>query len=295
MILVTGGAGVMGCRLVRGLVEAGNRVSVLVLPKDPNVARLDGVDCKIVYGDVSDADSLKGIFEGVKTVYHLAAIIIAYDPSRYQRINVNGTQNMVTGAVAAGVEHFVYISSAAVVFPNGSDYARSKVEAERIVASQKSMPYTIVRPTLVYDRNGGQEFMMFMDYLKKYPVVPFVGKGKAKKNPVFVDDLVQGMLAIANNSKALGKIYNFSGGEEISMWELARLMLNHEGLSKLFIPIPIPICRLVAFIMEKTMKHPPLTGYGISRIVQDANLDHSSAIEDLGYRPIGIREGLLKC
>jgi hypothetical protein len=47
--------------------------------------------------------------------------------------------------------------------------------------------------------------------------------------------------------------------------------------------------------MEKTVKHPPLTGYGISRIVQDANLDHSAATEDIGYNPVSIREGLLKC
>lgn len=295
MILVTGGAGVMGSRLVRGLVEAGNRVRVLTLPKDPFVSRLDGLDCEIVFGDVSDADSLKGVFEGVKTVYHLAAIIIAYDPGMFQRINVTGTQNMVEGASAAGAEHFIYVSSASVTFPNASAYARSKMEAERIVTSQKSMSYTIVRPTLVYDRNGGQEFMMFMDYLKKYPVVPFIGRGRAKKNPVFVDDLVQGMLAIANNPKAYGQIYNFSGGEEISMWDLAHLMLKHQGLSRLFIPIPIPICILVAFIMEKTMQHPPLTGYGISRIVQNANIDNTSARSDLGYNPVGISEGFQKC
>jgi hypothetical protein len=46
--------------------------------------------------------------------------------------------------------------------------------------------------------------------------------------------------------------------------------------------------------MEKTMRHQPLTGYGISRIVQDANLDHSSRTEDVHYKPIGIREGLNK-
>jgi NADH dehydrogenase len=285
----------MGSRLVKGLVEAGNRVRVLTLPKDPYVSRLDGLDCEIVYGDVSDAESLKGVFEGIKTIYHLAAIIIACDSGLFQKINVVGTQNMVAGGAAAGAQHFVYVSSASVVFPNASAYARSKMEAERIVTSQKSMSYTIIRPTLVYDRNGGQEFMMFMDYLKKYPIVPFIGRGRAKKNPVFVEDLVQGMLAIANNPKAYGKIYNFSGGEEISMWDLARLMLEHQGLAKLFIPIPVPICRLIAIIMEKTMKHPPLTGYGISRIVQDANLDHSSAIEDLGYNPVGIKEGLPKC
>ncbi len=295
MVLVSGGAGVMGSRLVKGLVEAGNRVRVLTLPNDPNVSRLEGFDCEIVYGDVSDSDSLIGIFNGVKTVYHLAAIIIANDPSVYQKINNEGTKNMVNGAVAGGAEHFIYVSSAAVSFSPASDYARSKIEGERIIKSQKSMHYTIVRPTLVYEKNGGQEFIMFQDYLKKYPIIPFVGRGRAKKNPVYVDDLVYGMLAIANNSKTHSKIYDFCGGEEISIWDLAKLILKHQGLSKKMIPIPIPICKLFAFIMERTMKNPPLTRYAISRIVQDANLDNTSARVDLGFEPNGVTEGLQKC
>lgn len=285
----------MGSRLVKGLVKAGNRVRVLTLPNDPNVSRLEEIDCEIVFGDISDADSLKGVFDGAKTVYHLAAIIIAHDPRIFQRINVEGTRNMVERAAIASTKHFIYVSSASVIFPNASDYSRSKMEAERIVISQKSMYYTIVRPTLVYERDGGQEFMMFMDYLNKYPIVPFIGRGRAKKNPVFVDDVVQGMLAIANNPKTYGKIYNFSGGEEISIWDLAHLMLKHQGLAKPFIPIPIPMCRLIAIIIERMMKHPPLTGYAISRIVQDADLDNTSARNDLGYKPIGITEGLQKC
>jgi len=295
MILVSGGAGVMGSRLVKGLVKKGNKVRVLTLPNDPNVSRLEGINCEIVFGDVSDADSLRGIFEGVKTVYHLAAIIIAYDPSQFQRINVEGTRNMVEGAVGAGTEHFIYVSSASVAFPNASAYAQSKKRGEHIVTSQKNMNYTIVRPTLIYERNGGQEFMMFMDFLNKYPIVPFIGRGRAKKNPVYVEDVVQGMVAIANNPRTYGKIYNFSGGEEISIWDFAHIMLKHQAISKRFMPIPILICRLGAFIMERTMKHPPLTRYAISRIVQDADLDNTSARKDLGYNPIGITEGLQKC
>lgn len=295
MILISGGAGVMGSRLVKGLVKAGNMVRVLTLPNDPNVSRLEGIDCEIVYGDVSDSNSLIGIFDGVKTVYHLAAIIIANDPSVFQEINIEGTRNMVEGAEAHGTEHFIYVSSASVVFAPASAYARSKIEGERIVKSQKSMHYTIVRPTLVYERNGAQEFMMFMDYLKKYPIIPFIGRGRVKKNPIYVDDLVQGMLAIANNPKTYGKIYNFSGGEEISIWVLAKLMLKHQGLSKPMIPIPISLCKFVASVMEKTMKNPPLSSYAISRIEQDANLDNTSARYDLGFKPIGITEGLQKC
>ena len=178
MILVSGGAGVMGSRLVRGLVEAGWQVRALTLPNDPFVSRLDGIDCEIFYGDISESSSLKGAFDGVETVYHLAAIIIVHNPWLFEKINVNGTRNIVQGAVSAGVKHFILVSSASVVYPKPTPYSISKRECEKIVEDQSSMKYTIVRPTLAYEENGGQEFMMFMDYLNKYPVVPFIGRGE---------------------------------------------------------------------------------------------------------------------
>src|SRR6185436_1273261 len=113
-VLVTGAAGVMGARLVRGLVEAGWRVRALVLPGDPLRARLEalGPACEIREGDVSDPFSLGGLCEGVDTVYHLAAVIIAHDDTVFERVNRDGTTNVVAEARAAGVRHFIYVSSA---------------------------------------------------------------------------------------------------------------------------------------------------------------------------------------
>lgn len=295
MILVTGGAGVMGSRLVEGLVERGNKVRALTLPNDPLVSRLDGVDCEIFYGDVSDPATLEGAFDDVKTIYHLAAIIITHDSGLFEKINVNGTKNMVEGGIAAGVEHFILVSSASVVYAQTTQYALSKKECEQIVKEQKAMHYTIVRPTLAYNENGGEEFLMFLDSLKKYPIVPFVGRGKALKAPVHVDDLMEGFLAIPGNKKAYGQTYAFSGGEEITIWDLAHLMLKHQKIKKLFIPVPVTICRLIASVMGWIMQRPPLTWQSIAGIIQNANLDHSNATEDLGYKPIGIRKGLQKC
>ena len=294
MILVTGGAGVMGSRLVKGLVEKDYSVRVLALPGDPKVALLKDINCEIVFGDVSDASTLKGIFSGVDTVYHLAAIIIAYNKEILWKINVEGTRNVVNKAIENDCKHFIYISSAAAEWPEGSDYAQSKITAERIVKSQDKMNYTIVRPTLTYGYNEGQEFMMFLDSLKRYPFVFFIGKGYTKKKPVLADDIVKGLLEIAGNERTYGKTYNFSGGEEISMWNFARALLKYERIKKPFIVVPVPVCNFLASIMEKTMKKPFLTRYGISRILHEAAFDNSEAQKDLGYFPAGVMKGLEK-
>ena len=291
MILVTGGAGVMGTRLVKGLIEKGERVRVLDRPG----TRIDGVDADLRHGDVSDPSTLNGVFDGVKTVYHLAAALIAYDPNVFQLVNVNGTRNVVEGASRAGVEHFIFVSSISVVYPKTTPYSRSKRECERIVREQTAMNWTIVRPTLAYNESGGEEFRMFMNYLKRYPVVPFIGSGKALKNPVHVDDLMRGFLAIPGNPKTYGKTYGFSGGEEITIWDLAHLMLKHQRMSKPFIRLPVPLCVASAKVLAKVMKRPPLTWNVIAGITQDANPDNSEARRDLGYDPIGVREGLQRC
>ena len=281
----------MGVRLVKDLVAAGHRVRALTLPGDPNAARLDGVDAELVFGDIARPETLEGLLDGVTTVYHLAGVILANDPSVFRRVNTEGTRNVVEAAVRARAKHFVFISSTSAIDPI-SEYARSKAAAEEIVRSAPGMAWTIVRPTLAYERGGGLEFMGFLESLLKYPVVPFVGKGLAKKNPVFVEDIGRGLLAIAENPKSHGKTYDFCGGEEISIRDLAKLMLRHQGVSKPFLHVPLPICRAAAFVLEKTMKNPPLTRYAISRIEQDAAPDNSEARRDLGYDPIGVTEGM---
>jgi NADH dehydrogenase len=132
-VLVTGAAGVMGVRLVKRLLDAGWRVRALVLPGDRLRSRVEALSAEIREGDVSDAASLAGLCAGVDTVYHLAAVIISHDRSVFRRVNRDGTANVVAEAVRGGVRHFVYVSSASVIYPRRTPYAESKLEAEHVV------------------------------------------------------------------------------------------------------------------------------------------------------------------
>jgi nucleoside-diphosphate-sugar epimerase len=296
-VLVTGAAGVMGRRLVRGLLARGFEVRCLVLPRDPLRAELSalGADIEIFEGDISEARTLTGLCEGVDTVYHLAAVILAPDPSVFTRVNREGTRNLLLAARGTSVRHFIYVSSASVTYPRRTAYAESKLAAERLVRAEPGLSFTIVRPTLVYDEHGGQEFVLFRDYLLRFPIVPFIGTGHALKRPVWTEDIVVGLLAIAGNPESYGKLYNFSGGEPISMRDFAQLILDHNGVRKPFVSLPVVLCQLAAVVMKLGMPRPPLTLSAIAGIVNDANLDPSDASRDLGYRPIGVHEGFRRC
>jgi nucleoside-diphosphate-sugar epimerase len=293
-VLVTGAAGVLGSRLVSRLLAAGFKVRGLILPGDPARASLLQLGCEIWEGDIRDEASLRGCCADVAIVYHLAAIIISYDPTAFERINRQGTAHVVAEAAASGVRQFVYVSSASVTYPKRTPYAQSKLEAERLVAAA-SFQHTIVRPTLVYDRQGGQELQMFLDYLRRFPIVPFIGAGAALKRPVLSDDIVEGLVALADREIAYGKTYNFSGAEPISMLDFARLLLRHHAKPKPIVHVPVAVCVAAARVLARFMERPPLTLNAIAGVINDANLDPSEAMRDLGYNPIGVREGFERC
>jgi NADH dehydrogenase len=292
--LVTGAAGVMGARLTSRLCKAGWQVRALVLPGDPLRSRVEALTCDVREGNVSDAVTLAGVCDGVDLVYHLAAVIISHDANVFQRVNRDGTANVVAEACRAKVGHFVYVSSASVVYPRRTPYAESKLEAERIVQGS-GIPYTIVRPTLVYEQGGGQELFMFLDYLRSFPIVPFIGSGGALKRPVWSEDIVDGLLRLSSCRAARGKTYNFSGGEPISMRQLAELLLLHLDRPRPFVHLPVWLCRLLAVMAARLLKRPPLTSSAIAGIVNDANLDPAEAMQDLGYAPLGVRAGFARC
>jgi NADH dehydrogenase len=293
-ILVTGAAGVMGRRLVARLIANGARVRSLILPDDPGREALLALGSEIREGDVRDPATLEGVCAGVDTVYHLAAIIISHDPTAFTRINFEGTANMLAEADSREVRHFIYVSSASVTYPKRTPYAESKLAAEKLVSARKG-EYTIIRPTLVYDEHGGQEVRMFLDSLRRFPVAPFVGAGDAYKRPVWSEDIVDGLARLAGNPVAYGKLYNFSGGEAIRIREFAHLLLAHHGADRPFLHVPVTLCRGIARVLALTMAKPPLTLSAIAGIVNDANLDPTEAMRDLGYRPIGVRDGLTRC
>ena len=294
MILVTGGTGVMGSVLVRMLAQQQNKVRVLCMPGDPFAARVKNMAADIRYADIANKIDILNVCEGVKTVYHLAAIIISKDEKAFENINAEGTRNITEEAARAGVGHFIYVSSASVTYPAPTPYSLSKRRAEDIVKNS-GLAYTILRPTLVYGEKGGQEFDMYLNYLKKFPAVPFIGNGAPLKRPVYVEDVNAGLLAVCGNEKSFGKTYNLSGGEAVSMIDFTRLCLKLMGMGhKPIVHLPVWLCRMIAVLMKLFMSDPPLKWQVIAGITQDANLDPAEAMADLGYSPAKVSEKLSK-
>lgn len=115
-VLVTGGSGFLGAWVIRRLIEDGHRVRVLVRPSSDR-SELEGLNCEFVHGDVTDLSSLKSACAGQDAVFHLAGLI-AYkrsERSAMERINVQGTANVIEAVASSGVKRLVHLSSVVAV------------------------------------------------------------------------------------------------------------------------------------------------------------------------------------
>lgn len=293
MILVTGATGYIGSRLVKKLAEDGHKVRAMVIKNDRMINSLDGIKCEKVYGDITKPDTLKKCMKDVKTVFHLAAVLVAKDKNLFEKVNYRGAKNVIDAAVEAGVEHFVLISAAAAAYRIRTTYGKSKIKMEQLAKKKrKNTNFTIIRPTLLYGHGGSQELKIYVEKIRKFPlIIPTVGLLKKKIRPVWVNDIVDGLSLVVNNKKTYGKLYNFGGGTSMSMWEYTKLIKKFFKINKIMVPIPIWICNIVAYFSEKYMDDPLIKKDFILGAIMDADFSQGEAYDDIGYNPVDIKIG----
>ena len=134
-ILVTGGNGFLGKRVVKHLSEAGHKVRVLVIPEE-DTTYLATLNIEIIRGDMTVKETIKGICDDIETVVHLAAILTTSDHHLNFLINYEGTKNIADLADEAGVKKFVFTSSMTVTGKNPNEYGLSKKKAEEYLATK---------------------------------------------------------------------------------------------------------------------------------------------------------------
>lgn len=256
-VIVTGGAGFIGSHLVEGLVERGFAVTVLddlSAGKIENIKGfIDDSGVEFVQGSITDLPLLKGLFQGVRYVFHLAAFPSVprsvENPLDCHRINATGTLNVLIAAKDNNVGKVVCISSSAVygdtptlpkeegMFPRPlSPYAAAKLAGEyycQVFHEVYGLPTVSLRYFNVYgprqDPNSQYAAaiprFLKMAYEKNSPVI--YGDGEQTRDFTFVKDTVDATV-LAAESDAQG-VFNIAGGESIAINNLAGLIIKLVG------------------------------------------------------------------
>ena len=313
MILVTGATGHIGNVLVRDLLARGEQVRALVLPGE-DLTPLDGLKLEVVVGDVLDRDALQKAFEGVSLAYHLAGIISIMPGvnEMVQRVNVQGTRNMLEAARVASVQRLVYTSSIHAVarVPHGTtidesipfdpdnpvgEYDRSKAQATLAVleAVQDGLDAVIVCPTGVIgpnDYRGSEMGRLIEECAESKPQLYVEGA----YDFVDVRDVSRGLILAAEMGKA-GEYYILSG-ERVTVQQVLDLVQNATGNRIQRLKIPMWVARFITLFTPTyyrlTGKKPRFTPYSLETITSNSEISHAKAQQELGYRPRSLRESI---
>lgn len=261
----------------------GHSVRVLTLPGQGESKRLPG-EVEIFYGDVRKPKILLDAFQNVDTVCHLAAVILAKKKDAFEKINLEGTRNVLLAAKSAGVRRFLFVSSISVTYPDLTDYGSSKLRAETLVRNS-GIPFTIVRPTLVVEKSGGAEYMLFVKYLKSSPLVFLPGKGKCLKRPVRTEDLVEGIALAATSPAAVGKTYALAGSKVLSLSDMAKISMEKAGVRKKIYGVPLWLCHFLALLKQFLLPGSVSARQALAGFRFDAAPEITDAEKDLGYKP----------
>jgi NAD dependent epimerase/dehydratase len=249
-VLVTGGEGFIGSHLSERLAREGAETRVLTLYNfRGSWGWLDGSELRdeieVLAGDVRDRDSLTRALAGVDVVFHLAALIaIPYSyeaPLSYVRTNVEGTLNVLQGAMAAEAGLVVHTSTSEVYgtalhvpideshpLQGQSPYSASKIAADMMAEAfhrSYGLPVTTVRPFNTYGPRQSARAVIptiITQALSGQRIE--LGSLHPTRDFTFVEDTVDAFLAAASAPAAVGEVINVGSGAEISIGELAALI-----------------------------------------------------------------------
>ena len=218
-VLVTGGTGFVGRAVVGALVRHGHRVRCLVRPGSERLLpREAGIEP--VSGDVTNPSGLGDAARGVDAVVHLVGIIRESPPRgvTFERLHTQATEHLLAAARAGGVRRFVHMSALGTRHDARSRYHRTKWAAEQAVRGS-GMDWTIFRPSVIFGPGDG--FVTLLARLVRWcPVVPVIGDGQNRFQPVAVDDVAEGFARALDRPASTGQVFEVGGPRAYTFDEL---------------------------------------------------------------------------
>ena len=281
MILITGATGFVGRSVLKKVLEKGYQVRCLARHAPPNHAK-DASRVQWVAGDVGDLGSLKKAMEGIRKVIHLVGIIVPQGNITFEVVHAQGTHNMVEAAKKAGVQKFVHMSALGTSAAAESQYHQTKWKGE-VYVRYSGLTYTIFRPSIIFGP-GDQFLNMFARMIRFSPVIPLVGGGVNRLQPIWVEDVASFFALALDNPISDNKVYELGGRKDYSMRELMQILMDTLGKTRPMISIPMPLMRMQAAWMEMLLPKPPLTRDQLLMMKMPNTCDPGPAARDFGIQ-----------
>lgn len=310
-VMVTGGTGFIGYHTVQALLQAGMEVSLLVRSKDKlDKVYGEGVIEHFTCGDIADGASVAQAMEGCDAVIHVAALVSTHaaDAERVYRVNLQGTRNVVGGAVEAGVERVIHVSSVTALYdpsasvltedsppsPKPTGYGRSKVACEKYVRALQAQgsPVSIVNPASVMGPDAPEltePHIGLQTYLAQF--VPLMSSGNQ-----YVDarDIARAHVQILQGEGQSDRYV--LGGHYVPWKDLGPLLQELTGKRILKVPVSGAAMRLLGGVAERVAPlfnlDLPLTREGLTYATRWVQMDNSRIEAELDFEFRSVEETL---
>jgi len=318
-VLVTGAGGFLGRYVVEQLLARGDRVRTLARGDYPELAE---AGAEVIRGDVRDAATVRRACEGVDVVHHTAGVAGIWGPWDYfHGINTLGTQNVIDGCLAHGVQRLVYTSSPSVTFDGGAQcgidesapypqrwlchYPHSKALAEQAVLAvdgRNGLRTCALRPHLIWGPRDQHLIPRLLERARRARLVR-VGDGRNQVDMIYVENAAAAHLqaadALADDSPVAGRAYFLSQGDPVNCWSWIDEILTLANLPPVQRAIPLALAWQVGSMCEaaywvlRRRNEPPMTRFLAAQLATSHYFDISRAREDFGYAPeVSTAEGM---
>jgi len=292
IVTVFGGSGFIGRHVVRALAESGWRVRNAVRRPDlANHLQPLGTVGQIqsVQANLRNEASIARAIEGADAVVNLVGILNESGRQTFDAVNAQGARRVAEAAKAAGISAFVHMSALGADPASPSAYARSKAAGEAAVL--ETLPGAIIlRPSVVF---GPED-----DFLNKFaalarisPVLPLIGGGHTRMQPVFAGDVGAAVAAALplDTPKLRAGVYELGGPEVLTMRQIMDYVLKVTCRRRALVTLPFGVARMKASVLQLLPK--PLLTVDQVRLLERDNVVSDDAraakrtLENMGIRP----------
>jgi uncharacterized protein YbjT (DUF2867 family) len=289
LVTVFGGSGFLGRHVVRALAKHNYRIRVAVRRPDlaGHLQPLGRVgQIQAVQANLRHRPSVAAAVRGSDVVINLVGILFEAGRQRFEAVHSFGAEAVALAAAANGAR-LVHVSAIGADANSTAAYARSKALGEKLVLA--AVPdATILRPSILYGPNDAF-FNRFAALARLSPVLPLIGGGHTRLQPVFAGDVGAAVAEAVGGERRGGNIYELGGPEIFTFRELMEFVLATIERRRLLMPLPFGIARLQAAILELLPK-PLLTRDQVEmlrydNVVSEAARREGRTLEGLGIVP----------
>jgi uncharacterized protein YbjT (DUF2867 family) len=278
-VTVFGGTGFLGRRLVRHLAAEGAAVRIAV--RSPDLARGE------LRADVRDQASVAAAVAGADAVINAVSAYVEKRGVTFESVHVQGATRLAQEAAVAGVARLVLVSGIGADPQSRSPYIRARGRGE-LVVRQAFPGATIVRPSAMFGP-GDALFGTLADIVRLLPVVPLIGGGNTRLQPVYVEDVAEAIVRLLADPKTAGRTYELAGPGVYTLRELVSFALRILGKRRLLLPVPFTVAEMQAWLFE-FLPSPPLTTGQVDLL----RVDNLAGGALPGFRELDIRPKALE-